>query len=170
MLFYFDTNNSGQQTVKQLLSSLVIQVSCKAPDPHKTLHALWGSYANGNHLPSNAALLTDALLPILGEFTQPVYIVLDALDECSERDKLLDAVKHIVDAKLANLHILVTSRPEVPRGTHLVDHAVSVSLKGHVDLDIEAYVTEMLTKLDGDWPQERKDQIKCGLLERGQGM
>ncbi|KAJ7067256.1 ankyrin repeat-containing domain protein [Mycena amicta] len=168
--FYFDTNNSGQRTVKQLLSSLVIQISLKAPYPDKTLHALWSSYANGEDLPSNSALISDALIPILGEFTQPVYIVLDALDECSEHDKLLDVVKHIVDAKLANVHLLLTSRPEIPRDTDLAKQAVSVSLGGCVDQDIEAYVTKILSKLDGDWPQERKDQIKAGLLERGGGM
>ncbi|KAJ7067349.1 ankyrin repeat-containing domain protein [Mycena amicta] len=168
--FYFDTNNSGQRTVKQLLSSLVIQISLKAPHSDKSLHALWSSYANGEHLPSNSALISDALIPILGEFTQPVYIVLDALDECSEHDKLLDAVKHILDAKLANVHLLLTSRPEIPQGTDLAKQAVSVSLDGCVDQDIEAYVTEILAKLDGDWLQERKDQIKAGLLERGGGM
>ncbi|KAJ7067281.1 ectomycorrhiza-induced ankyrin-domain/NACHT-domain-containing protein [Mycena amicta] len=168
--FYFDTNNSGQRTVKQLLSLLVIQISLKAPHPDKTLHALWSSYANGEHLPSNSALISDALIPILGEFIQPVYIVLDALDECSEHDKLLDVVKHIVDAKLANVHLLLTSRPEIARDTDLAKQAVSVSLDGCVDQDIEAYVTEILSKLDGDWPQERKNQIKAGLLERGGGM
>ncbi|KAJ7067345.1 hypothetical protein C8F01DRAFT_1247725 [Mycena amicta] len=168
--FYFDTNNSGQHTVKQLLSSLVIQISLKAPHPDKTLHVLWSSYANGEHLPSNSALISDALIPILGEFTQPVYIVLDALDECSEHDKLLDAVKHIIDAKLANVHLLLTSRAEIPRDTDLAKQAVSVSLEKSIDQDIEAYVTEILAKLDGDWPQERKDQIKAGLLERGGGM
>ncbi|KAJ7689309.1 ankyrin repeat-containing domain protein [Mycena rosella] len=41
---------------------------------------------------------------------------------------------------------------------------------GCVDQDIEAYITEILSKLDVEWPEERRAQIKKGLLERGGGM
>ncbi|KAJ7903935.1 hypothetical protein B0H13DRAFT_2663555 [Mycena leptocephala] len=170
VFFYFDTNNSQQQTVTQLLCSLVTQLSVQAPSPDNTLNALWTSYGRGQHLPANPALISDALIPILREFTKPVYIVLDALDECSERDKLIEYITKIIDAELANVHLILTSRPEVPRGTALFQRAVSISLEGCVDRDIEAYVTEMLAKFEFDWPEERKDQIKEALLERGGGM
>jgi hypothetical protein len=103
------------------------------------------------------------------EFTDPVYIVLDALDECSEREKLLRSITAIVDAKLSNVHLLLTSRPEVPQNTDLVRRAVSVSLEGCVDQDIESYVAEILSKEVG-WIRERKDEINKGLLDRGNGM
>ncbi|KAF8166996.1 ankyrin repeat-containing domain protein [Mycena galopus ATCC 62051] len=111
--FYFDTNNRKQLTVTQLLYSLVDQLSVQAHPPDKTLNSLWTAYANGKHLPSNAALISDALIPILRQLTKPVYIVLDALDECSERDELLRVITLLVDAKLLHVHILMTSRPEI---------------------------------------------------------
>ncbi|KAF8122745.1 hypothetical protein K438DRAFT_1176759 [Mycena galopus ATCC 62051] len=114
--FYFDTNNRKQLTVTQLLYSLVDQLSVQAHPPDKTLNSLWTAYANGKHLPSNAALISDALIPILRQLTKPVYIVLDALDECSERDELLRVITLLVDAKLLHVHILMTSRPEVTYG------------------------------------------------------
>ena len=50
----------------------------------------------------------------------PIYLVLDALDECpdtsglqSSREKVLDLVKKLVRFRLPNLRICVTSRPEV---------------------------------------------------------
>ncbi|KAJ6547770.1 hypothetical protein DFH09DRAFT_1170518 [Mycena vulgaris] len=127
--FYFDTNNSGQHTVTQLFCSLVTQLSAQEPSPDQKLNALWVSYARGQHLPSDSELIAKALIPILGEFADPVYIVLDALDECSERDQLLNAIGKIVDADLPNVHLLLTSRPEVPRGSRLVERAVSISLE-----------------------------------------
>ncbi|KAJ7460268.1 ankyrin repeat-containing domain protein [Mycena latifolia] len=164
--FYFDTNNYGQQTVTQLLCSLVTQLSDQTPMPDTTLATLWGYYAHGHQLPTTSELISEALIPILREFTHPVYIVIDALDECSERNKLLESFTQIVDAQLSNFHLLLTSRPEVPR----IVHAVSVSLEGCVDQDIESYVTEIMATLDVDFTPERKAQIKAGLLERSGGM
>ncbi|KAJ7460256.1 ankyrin repeat-containing domain protein [Mycena latifolia] len=164
--FYFDTNNSGQQTVTHLLCSLVTQLSVQTPTPDTTLAALWASYARGQQLPTISALISEALIPILREFTQPVYIVIDALDECSERDKLLKLITQIIYAHLSNVHLLLTSRPEVP----CIVRVVSVSLEGCMDQDIESYVTEIMANLDVDWPTGRKEQIKAGLLERSGGM
>ncbi|KAJ6600354.1 hypothetical protein DFH09DRAFT_1128093 [Mycena vulgaris] len=127
--FYFDTNNSGQSTVTQLLCSLITQLSAQVPSPDQKLNELWISYARGQHLPSDSELIAEALIPILGEFADPVYIVLDALDECSERDKLLSVIGKIIDADLPNFHLLLTSRPEVPRGSRFVELAVSISLE-----------------------------------------
>ncbi|KAJ7495307.1 hypothetical protein FB451DRAFT_1019697, partial [Mycena latifolia] len=155
--FYFDTNNSGQRTVTQLLCSLVTQLSVQADSPDKTLNDLWKSHAKGQHLPGDSALISDALIPIVTEFSRPVYIVLDALDECSERDELLESLTKILDMVSSNVHLLLTSRPEVPHCSHLVQHAVSLSLEGCVDQD-------------ADWTDTRKAQIQVGLLERSGGM
>ncbi|KAJ7243017.1 ankyrin repeat-containing domain protein [Mycena rebaudengoi] len=169
VFFYFDTNTSDQHTVKQLLCSVVTQLSVLSPAPDKTLSALWDSYGRGQHFPSNSALVSEALIPILTEFKEPVYIVLDALDECSERTELLRVITTILDAKLFNVHLLVTSRPEVPHGSPLVQRAVAVSLEGCADDDIDLYVTEILSKEVG-WLHERKEEIRQRLLERGKGM
>ncbi|KAJ7461184.1 ankyrin repeat-containing domain protein [Mycena latifolia] len=170
VFFYFDTNNSGQRTVTQLLRLLVTQLSVQADSPDKTLSGLWKSHANGQHLPSDSVLISDALIPILTEFNRPVYIVLDALDECSEREKLLDSLIKILEAAPSNIHLLLTSRPEVLHGTELVQRAVSLSLEGCVDEDIKSYITDMVSKLGDEWTDERKDQIRLGLLECSNGM
>jgi len=50
----------------------------------------------------------------------PIYIIIDALDECpdksgmhSPREKVLELVKKLVESHLPNLRICVTSRPVV---------------------------------------------------------
>ncbi|KAJ7898971.1 hypothetical protein B0H13DRAFT_2664450 [Mycena leptocephala] len=167
--FYFDTNSPDQRTVRQLLCSLVTQLSVQVISPDKTLNALWNSYTKGQHFPNNSALLLEALIPILIEFKDSVYIVLDALDECSERDELLHVITVILAAGLSNVHLLVTSRPEVPCNMDTAEQLVSVSLEGCMDEDIELYVTEMLSKELG-WIFERKEEIKRRLLDCGNGM
>ncbi|KAJ7481286.1 ankyrin repeat-containing domain protein [Mycena galericulata] len=171
VFFYFDTNNSEQQTVTQLLRSLVTQLSVQSHPPDSKLDALWTSHNSGQKLLTDAELISDALLPLLKEYDQkPMFILLDALDECSERPGLLRLISRILDVKLPNVQILVTSRPEVQSGhPELAALAVSISLEGCVDGDIELYLTELLSNEIG-WMYKKRDEIKRLLLERSNGM
>jgi hypothetical protein len=56
---------------------------------------------------------------LLLESQAPIYIIMDALDECpdtstvpSPREEVLEFVEELVGLRLPNLHICVTSRPE----------------------------------------------------------
>jgi hypothetical protein len=58
--------------------------------------------------------LQNVLRDILNGFSH-AYIMIDALDECMERQKTLNWVNKLIsdtNCKAANLHIVVTSRPE----------------------------------------------------------
>ncbi|KAJ6537528.1 hypothetical protein DFH09DRAFT_1090885 [Mycena vulgaris] len=171
VFFSFDTNNPEQQTATQLLCSLVTQLSIRSDPPDSKLDALWTSQASGQKLLTDVELISDALLPLLKDFNQkPVYIMLDALNECSERHGLLHLITMMLNANLPNVRILVTSRPEVQAGRpELVERAVSVSLEGCVDGDIKLYLTEVLSKESG-WIYEKRDEIKRGLLQRSNGI
>jgi hypothetical protein len=70
----------------------------------------------------------------------------------------LNALDHASQPKLSNLHLLLTSRPEVGYDADLAKRGVSVSLKGCVDGDITSYIDEIV------WIRERKDEIRKGLL------
>jgi hypothetical protein len=59
--------------------------------------------------------LQNVLRDILDGFSDGAYIMIDALDECTEREKTLNWAKKLIldtNRKAVNLHILVTSRPE----------------------------------------------------------
>ena len=56
----------------------------------------------------------------------PIYLIFDALDECpnttgvpSSRDKVLSLVEKLVKLNLPNLHLCITSRPEIDIRTFL---------------------------------------------------
>ncbi|KAJ7609589.1 hypothetical protein DFH06DRAFT_1246947 [Mycena polygramma] len=169
--FYFEATNSKQRTITHFLCSLVIQLSVQLEPPDQVLHALWKSHADGQQgLPTDSELVTKALIPILRKFNRPVYIVLDALDEASDRrENLLDVVTVIVDAQLSNVRLLVASRPEVRFEARLADRGVAVSLEGVVNQDIECFVDAILSK-ETRWPAARKGDVKTKLLERSGGM
>ena len=69
--------------------------------------------------------IDDSLMQCLKEMLtltdqRPTYLILDALDECSDAsgiptpcNRVLRLVKELVDLHIPNLHICVTSRPEV---------------------------------------------------------
>ena len=59
--------------------------------------------------------LQNVLRDILDSFSQ-AYIVIDALDECTDREKTVNWVNKLIsdtNRRAANLHVVVTSRPEI---------------------------------------------------------
>ncbi|KAJ6475428.1 ankyrin repeat-containing domain protein [Mycena sanguinolenta] len=162
--FYFDINSpQQQQTVNNLLCSLVHQLSGQLPCP--ALSTLWETCQNGGRLPSDSDLLS-----ILKEFggTREIYLLVDALDECSERDTLLEVLASILEAKLPKMHLTVTSRTEVTHSS-LAKEAVLVSLEESVCSDIELYVADELSKMGG-YIAKNKDDIRKKLLDKGGNM
>ncbi|KAF7336477.1 HET-domain-containing protein [Mycena sanguinolenta] len=161
--FYFDINHAEQQRVNNLLCSLVHQLSTQLFCP--ALSELWETCQKGEFLPTNAKLL-----PILEDFCRKkeVYLVVDALDECSERDMLLNLLASILEAKLPNMHLVVTSRTEVTH-SEIAKEAVLLSLEKSVLSDIELYVGDQLSKMGG-YIAKNKDTIRRELLDKGDGM
>ncbi|KAJ6475402.1 ankyrin repeat-containing domain protein [Mycena sanguinolenta] len=162
--FYFDINSpQQQQTVNNLLCSLVYQLSGQLSCP--ALSMIWETCQNGGRLPSDSDLL-----PILKEFggTREIYLLVDALDECSERDTLLEALASIMEAKLPQMHLIVTSRTEVTH-SNLAKEVVLVSLEESVCSDIELYVGDELSKMGG-YIAKNMDEIRRILLDKGGNM
>jgi hypothetical protein len=116
--FYFDFQDTNKQSRLDLLSSLLVQLSDLSDPCCDILTCLYEAHDNGAHRPSDI-VLTQCLKEILTLPEQgPVYLILDALDECpstseipSTRRRVLDLVKELVGLRLPNLHICVTSRP-----------------------------------------------------------
>jgi hypothetical protein len=118
--YYFDFRDVKKQDRYGLLSSLVSQLSAELDSCYKVLSQLYSDHANGLRKPTTGTLtkcMRDMLsLPGQG----PIYIVVDALDECpdvlgtpSAREEVLELIEELVDLKLSNLHLCVASRPEI---------------------------------------------------------
>jgi hypothetical protein len=99
-----------------------------------------------------------------------VYIIIDSLDECTERQDMLEWIKGIVLRKISTLHMVVVSRPErdiedVLRP--LDDHCIDL-MEESAD-DIKVYLDQQLSVLR-KWDEETRNIVKSTLAERSEGM
>lgn len=102
------------------------------------------------------------------------YTILDALDECTEREDLLDTPLELAGHGINNLHILLTSRPEREIKDTLEEIATGRVLlqSAKVDKDIGIHVRKRLNidrKLK-QWPDSIKKDIEVSLVKGAQGM
>ncbi|PGH27053.1 hypothetical protein AJ80_01239 [Polytolypa hystricis UAMH7299] len=121
--FYFDFNDGDKQQ-------------------HESLYL--SKKERGYH-PSDEELLVT--LKRIVEEQERVFVILDALDECTDRERLLKAIKNIAGWKTGKLHMLMTSRREKDIEDEF-DSAVAaerISMQNaSVDDDIRLYVHERI--------------------------
>ena len=180
--FYFDFKDIAKQDYRALLSSLVVQLFEQADISFDTLFSLYSAHKEGSEQPTDDALARclKAMLMITGEV--PIYLVIDALDECpndsgipSPREKVLDSVKELVDLDHANLRLCITSRPEYDIRTTLAPLAtqqVSLHDESGQKQDIVTYVTSVVhsDRKMMRWRDDDKNMVIEKLTEKADGM
>ena len=117
--------------------------------------------------------LLKILLDILKGFRHS-YIIIDALDECRDREEeLLPSLRKIVDWKLSNVHILVTSRKEKVIKDCL-EYLVSeeICLQKPLEADIRIHVRETFQhdRIMQRWPAQLQSEIEEALTTKADGM
>ena len=114
----------------------------------------------------------------------PMYIILDALDECpnsfgipSPREQVLDLVNELMELRLPCLHICITSRPEFDiRATleRLAVHSVSLHDESGQKKDIIDYVNSVVFSdsetIMRKWREDDKAMVVASLSEKADGM
>jgi hypothetical protein len=180
--FYFDFKDTEKQDSRALLSSLLVQLSNQFDHFCDVLHRLYSEHQDGSQQPNNASLLRclKDMFAIPG--SQPVYLVMDALDECpndsgipSSREKVLMTVKELVELRHPNLRLCVTSRPEFDIRTALgplATQQISLHDEGGQKQDINDYITSVV-HLDGKmarWRDAEKDMVVEKLTAKADGM
>ena len=133
---------------------------------------MYAHCGNGYQQPSLDDL-HNVLQTILGGFNS-AYIILDALDECSERDKVLDWVQTIILHKNGNLklHLITTSKPEKEINDKFNSYHCVNLVKASGNHAIVTYVDYQFQN-DSDWQkwnQEIQDEIKSTLTRKADGM
>ena len=182
--FYFDFRDVSKQALHDLLPSLLTQLSARSTLHCNILSKLYSVHDNGKEQPSNSAL-TKCLKDMLTLPDQPpIYLIMDALDESSNtsgilspRERVLQLLKDLVDLRLSNVHICVTSRPEIEIRDVIVPlTSLRVSLhdqSGQKD-DIADYVRSVVYShsepIMRRWKKEDKDLVIEMLSERADGM
>jgi hypothetical protein len=113
---------------------------------------------------------------------QPIYIIIDAIDECpnisglpTPRAVLLDLLEDLLDLRIPNLHICITSRPEIDIKIvlePLAYSAVSLNDESGKKKDISDYVKTVVNsdRKMRKWRDGDKKLVVKVLSEKADGM
>ena len=186
--FYFDFRDANKQRLRDLVPSLLTQLSACSGPCCDILSDLYSAHDEGKNQPNDSDLVKclKQMLTLLSTDQRPTYLVIDALDESpntsgipSSREKVLWFVKELVELRLPNLRICITSRPEIDiRGVlePLTSQARRVSLhdQSGQKKDIEEYVKSVVYSnsepIMKRWRTEDKELVVKVLSERADGM
>jgi hypothetical protein len=181
---YFDYKDISKRHVRGLLASVLFQLSDDSDRCRVVLCQLYNKCRSGSGRPSDddLAKCLKSMVELLEQF--PIFIIMDALDECpnttgtpSARDEVLDLVEDLVRSGHSNLFICVTSRPEQDIQTvlnPLTPASCRVALhqeRGQRE-DINNYVRAFVYTDRGmrRWKDEDKELVINTLSERAGGM
>jgi hypothetical protein len=101
--FFFDFKDAGKQDARAFLTSVLVQLSSQSVSLCNTLLEFYSAHQRGSQRPSDSALMEclEKMLEVPRKF--PLYLIVDALDECpdtsglhSSREKVLDLVEELV--------------------------------------------------------------------------
>ena len=174
--FYFDFNDINKQKPENMIRSLIEQLSGQSTKPLRRLESLFSFCNNGERQP-NLESLIEVLKEII-ECLDDTSIILDALDECSEREELFRIINEIQTWKPQRFCLLVTSRrlPDIEEAlAPLTSSQDRICIQSKVvDADILAYINERLQNDQGlsRWrnkPQVQ-EEIRSVLMKKADGM
>jgi hypothetical protein len=180
--YYFDFRDVKKQDLYGLLSSLILQLSSESDSCFNVLSQLYSDHTRGMRKPDIDALkiCMKDMLSLPGQ--APIYIIIDALDECpilsgtpTAREEVLVLIEELVVLKLPNVHLCVASRPEMDIRVVLEQlTSLKISLhdeRGQQD-DIIKYIKSVVysDRSMRRWKEEDKQLVIDTLSDRADGM
>jgi hypothetical protein len=180
--YYHDFREDQKRGRRGLLSSVLFQLCDQSNSYHEILSTFYSEHRDGAQNPSD-----DELAGCLKQFLElpgqaPVYLIIDALDECqdtstlpSPREKVLSLLEDLVYSRLPNLRICVTSRPEADIKQVLEPlsfRSVSIHDESGQMQDIENYIKSTVNsnRKMRRWKLEHRQLVIDTLTKRADGM
>ena len=182
--FYFDFRDISKQHWRNLVPSLLTQLSTQSSPCCDILSRLYIGHGNGARQPNDDTLKRCLMDMLTVRDHHPIYLIMDALDECpdnsevpSPRNRILQLLKELADLQLPNVYICVTSRPEFDIREFLeplTSCQVSLHDQSGQKQDIADYVRSVVYS-DSEpimrrWRKEDKEFVIKTLSERADGM
>jgi hypothetical protein len=182
--FYFDFRDPKKQGLRDLVTSLLTQLSASSVPRYNILSDLYLAHDEGKKQPRDSILVECLKKMLTLPDQRPTYLIIDALDESSNssgipspRERVLQLVKELVELRPSDLHICVTSRPEVDIRDvlePLTSLPVSLHDQTGQNQDIADYVKSVVYSdsepIMRKWRTEEKELVIKVLSERADGM
>jgi hypothetical protein len=114
--FYCDFRNKDKQNSRSLVLSIISQLCAQSNLCCDALSRVYLAHDKGAQKPSDNTLAKCLVEMVSLPAQGPIYLIMDALDECpnnsglpTPREEVLDLIDNLVGLRLPNLHICVTS-------------------------------------------------------------
>jgi hypothetical protein len=182
--FYFDFRDIYKQHWRDLIPSLLTQLSSRSGPRCDILSRLYSDHDDGAQQPNDGALKRCLIEMLTVPDHHPIYLIMDALDECpdtsevpSPRNRILQLLEELAGLQIPSLRICVTSRPEFDIRDFLeslTSRRVSLHDQSGQKQDIADYVRSVVYS-DSEpimrrWRKEDKEFVIKTLSERADGM
>lgn len=180
--FFFDLKDTGKRDIRGLLSSLIVQLSQQSDSFSDVLFRHYSIHQYGSRQPidSTLAQCLEDMLKVPG--TVPIYLIIDALDECCTTtgmllsyENVVTLVERLVPLNLPTLRLCVTSRPgiDIKRSLEpLVSNQLSLHDQSGQKKDIVDYVRYVVysNQFMKRWQNEDKEMVVEKLSKKADGM
>ena len=182
--FYFDFRDIKKQHWRDLVPSLLTQLSTRSGHRCDILSQLYSDHDDGARQPNDDALKRCLIELLTVQDSHPIYLIMDALDECpdtsevpSPRNRILQLLEELAELQAPNLRICVTSRPEFDIRDFLeplTSRQVSLHDQSGQRQDIADYVRSVVYSRSEPimrrWRKEDKEFVIKTLSEQADGM
>ena len=182
--FFFDFKDLSKQNARAFVSSILVQLSSQSISFRNILLEFYSAHQRGSQQSSDGALMQCLEKMLKVPKNIPIYLIVDALDECpdtsgmhSSREKILELVEELVGFHLPNLRLCITSRPEVDIRSVLepltsTSNRISLHDEDGQKKDIAEYISAIVysDKKIKRWREQDKELVVKTLSDRVDGM
>jgi len=179
--YYFDFRDVKKQDCYGLLSPLVLQLSADSDSCYNILSRLYSDNINGTREFGIDVLkeCMKGMLNLPGKC--PIYIIVDALDECPDlsgtptaREEVSELIGELVELKLLNVHLCVARWPELDIQLILDPSTTKFSLRDDTRQkeDIVKYIKSVVysDRNMRRWKEDDKQLVVVTLPDKADGM
>ena len=181
-MYFYDFRDDLKKDLRGLLSSMLFQLCDQSDSYHNILSTFHSTHSDGAQSPRDEELIQCLVDLVKLPGPRPVYLIVDGLDESPNtstqsfhREQVLSVLDDLVKARLQNLRLCVTSRPEVDIKAileSLAFRSVSLENESGQKQDIKGYIKSIVhvDKKMKSWNPKHKQLVIDVLTEKADGM
>jgi hypothetical protein len=143
--FYFDYKDVSKRDSRKAIETLIVSISRQSPATLAYVEDISKKYREFKSqctFPTLCSILKKCL-----EFQQRNFVILDALDECNDREELLHFLVELSKSESSSLNLLMSSRRETDIQKQL-DHLPQITLAEASNAhDINLYIQSRLQEM-----------------------
>lgn len=174
-----DSNAISRRSLDSAIRSLLLQLAYYHDSALQLLQDYYKSKIKEGYVSvlGSSKRITKEMLSILHNMldlhnSEPVYLLIDAVDEAEAIGDFLDGVAEISQWNLECLHFLLLSRPTSVIQMRMSQlSATEINLEpAVVNSDIEIFVDEAMLRVGGKWPNKLQNEVREYLKEQSDGV